>query len=481
MLIGSTCQIACTAEANPALTESERSALERCVADFDSDDYQAREDAQKRMQAMGPRIQNFLETRLNELRGLDHAPAEVVARLKAALRNVEQLEVDRILGNLDLAVDRAPQLYLPPDPGTQKLLAAENIRFEWTDTPVRDVLLYLSFQTRVPIAIDPRIEGESSAEASINLRVADLKSDVVLNWVLKLADLEAVVRGKVVVITNADRAAKLRLQARIISLPVAPGDSPWTLDETRALAELTRDWPLRREPGINGAWSSDPPELCEATEAGKILVHGEASKLDSVESFFKAAGGPPQPPGPLPDWMAVLDDTLQTKASIEFTETALNESVKALNAQLGEALIFHPRCAGDDIEKAPVTIAMQEQPAREIVSALCKKCGVSAVPENGRLVLAKTSEANLHAAPQILDVRDALDAGISPATLKSSLDGLLEEARLPAASHIIRGRWLALADAWTVQRAAKLIAQSTAQKSIAARPAPPWFFATLAK
>jgi hypothetical protein len=476
MLLALACASVCPAsETSDLLTDEERKSADTCIAQFDADEFQTREDAQVRLMAFGPRVQPLLARRLGEFLQRGTESAEIAARLQASIRGIERVEIEKILENLETAIDQSPACYLPPDPLVKERLSRQTINFEWTDAPLRDVLAVLARRTETQIVFDPNLENDSAAEIAISLHVKDMTAEQAMNWVMRMSDLTWVIRAKAVIVTSNVRAGKLNLQLRHVDLPLAPGDSAWTQEETEALAELCKEWPVLHADTADDIYTPATPELAQAERPGRIRLHAAAGHFEALETFLKSVGKEPPAPPSDPIWVDALEKKLDEKFSCDAQNTPLADVLDMAGKRLEASLQLSPRSEAG----VSVSFDLKNVAGRDFVLELCRRAEFSALPSKGALCFCRRDQLCLSAAPRIIDARPALKAGVEAAALKAKLDALLGEVHQSAASHLVHGRWLAIADPWTAQRAAKLIEQAVQQKRLPeAAPDAPWFFAT---
>ena len=470
------CACAHASETAGALSTDECRAVDDCISKFDADDFQTREDAQSKLLGFGSRIQSLLSQRLRETLQRNGS-AEIAARLQSAIRGIEQVEIDAVLDGLEIAIDQAPAFYIPPDPEVKKHLSEQTITFEWADSPLRDVLAVISRRTDVQIVFDPQMDGESSADAPITLRIQDMKADLALDWVMRLAELKFLIRGKVAIVTTTAREARLNLQQRHVDLTLAPGDAAWTKEETEELAELCKSWPLPA-PATSEEESARGPDWVHAERPGHLLLCAMPEHFDALEGFLKSVGQEPPATPATPLWFDAIEKKLDEKVSFDSENAPLADLLDMASRRIEASLQLNPRSEAD-AESQAISVNLQNVPGRMFILDFCRRAELCAVPTKGSLCFCKRDQLSVAAEPCILDVRSALKAGVDPALLKTRLDALLADVHQITPTHLLHGRWLALADPWTAQRAAKLIAQAAQQKKLPeAAPQSPWFFAT---
>jgi len=463
-------------ETAATLSIDECRAVDDCIAKFDADDFQTREEAQSKLMAFGPRIQSLLSLRLRETQQRNGS-AEIAARLQSAIRGIEQVEINAVLDGLEIAIDQAPAYYIAPDREVTKRLSEQTITFEWTDAPLRDVLAVISRRTDVQIVFDPQMDGESSADAPITLRIQDMKANLALDWVMRLAELKFLIRGKVAIVTTTARGARLNLQQRRVELSLAPGDAAWTKEETEELAELCKSWPLPA-PVTSEEENARGPDWVQAERPGHLLLCAMPEHFDALEGFLKSVGQEPPAPPATPLWFDAIEKRLDEKVSFDSENAPLADVLDMANRRIEASLQLNPKSEAD-AESQAISINLQNVPGRTFILEFCRRAELCAVPTNGSLCFCKRDQLSLAAEPCILDVRSALKAGIDPAALKTRLDALLADVHQTTPTHLLHGRWLAMVDPWTAQRAAKWIAQVAQQKKLPeAAPEAPWFFAT---
>ncbi len=86
------------------------------------------------------------------------------------------------------------------------------VTFDFVDTSLDEAVAFLRQVSGVTIIVDPKVMAANPA--NINLRVTDMSLDLALDWILRLANLEKVLKDHAIYISTPDRlqeAAELRI------------------------------------------------------------------------------------------------------------------------------------------------------------------------------------------------------------------------------------------------------------------------------
>lgn len=163
------------AQAPAKLTAEQAKAVEAAIKDLGSEDFATREAASKAIAAAGTGALPILD---------------------AALQKTDDPEAQSRLKQLADAF----RLQLGGDEGSAALNKAleRKISFEFTDTPLSDAVSFLDSLvkgTGGKIAVDPEV-----ANREISFRVTDMKLELALEWLAKLADCHLVKSGNTVTI-----------------------------------------------------------------------------------------------------------------------------------------------------------------------------------------------------------------------------------------------------------------------------------------
>ncbi|MCX7806179.1 MAG: hypothetical protein N3A38_13460, partial [Planctomycetota bacterium] len=79
---------------------------------------------------------------------------------------------------------------------------ARKVSFDFVDTPLSEVIAYLTSLTRVNIILDPKAAQEGADKAPITLRVREMELETALRWILRLANLDYDLRNQAVFISS---------------------------------------------------------------------------------------------------------------------------------------------------------------------------------------------------------------------------------------------------------------------------------------
>ena len=389
----------------------------------------------------------------------------------------------------------APASFRPSDPGLVKKMAAQRIRFEFVDTPVNEGLAWLSRRTGVTIVLDERVGA--NGWPTVNLHVTDSSTDLALQWVLKVADLEYLVRGDVVIVSRADY--RLNLQEKVIRLPVRDGEPPWTLQETSELCAVSEAWELSpwfRAQSCNGWVKVQAP--------GELSVCTIYDDMLSLEAWLKSRSHLLPSNYSLPDEVEAI---LDWKIAFQFAEPPINTTTgvplfdDAAIASIWTATLievrrvgdFEPR--GDELDGPPHVRTVQGVSIREVLLGLHRSAeerdkqpwAIIVTLRRPRPIVTliqhdrfRDIELQHDVLPFLLDLSPALKAGVDRAALRARLGELLDDAGIgmPRQAFKIRDYWIARADPWTAQRAVKLVEEAAKTGKVPPLPPAPWFFAT---
>ncbi|MBI2190986.1 MAG: hypothetical protein HYU36_03240 [Planctomycetes bacterium] len=79
----------------------------------------------------------------------------------------------------------------------------KRVSFDFVDTPLQDVMAFLQNLTGVNIVLDPQATG--GGDASVTLRVNDMRLSAAMEWILRLVNLKYVLRDEAIYISTSDR------------------------------------------------------------------------------------------------------------------------------------------------------------------------------------------------------------------------------------------------------------------------------------
>ena len=88
----------------------------------------------------------------------------------------------------------------------------KKVTFDFVDTSLDEAVAFLRQISGVTIIVDPKVTA--GGPANINLRVTDMSMDLALDWILRLANLEKVLKDHAIYISTPDRlqeATELRI------------------------------------------------------------------------------------------------------------------------------------------------------------------------------------------------------------------------------------------------------------------------------
>lgn len=108
---------------------------------------------------------------------------------------------------------------IPPEPWEVEISNSlkRPLSFEFENTPLQDVLAFMQEATQVNIIIDRSAVGD--ANEPITLSVSKMSAKAVLDWVVRMVDLEYAFMNEAIFVSNKERIAKFRpLQTHLYDL-----------------------------------------------------------------------------------------------------------------------------------------------------------------------------------------------------------------------------------------------------------------------
>lgn len=141
------------------------------------------------------------------------------------------------------------------------------VSFEFIDTPLREAVAFLQTLTKVNMILDPKAV-EAKGDVPINLKVANMSLQLALDWILKLADLDYVLRDSAIFISTRENLK---------------GDVVLRIYDVRDLTENIPDFPspeLQLQVGPTTAAAG-----AGGAAPGIILVGGEKAEEVTVGSL----------------------------------------------------------------------------------------------------------------------------------------------------------------------------------------------------
>jgi hypothetical protein len=469
---------ACTAlalESSAALPPDDGRTLASLIARLDDDNFDVRNAAAQQLIAMGDRIIPELNKRLQSRPAPTESP-ELRQGVKKVLTGLERLadakSLEEATGDFEKIVAEAPLHYLPPNPIVDKRLDIR-VSFTFVDTPLETAAEYMIDQTHAIFFIDPAVLA--SGPPPISLRVTDMKASLALQWIARLLDCKIVTRGRVTVITTNQRARRLRLCKKVLQLP-AQQETPWSLEETRALAQDLAKWTLLSD-------VVDEP-IATVTEAGKIEMVADWELLAEIESAVSSLGHAESTPVRFDK--TVQDFMTRMSRPIPFsfdTSTQCGDAAVSLGQLTGIAF----EC-DEGIKDLHEKFTTENASGFEILSKLCAAGNVlayySIYDDKNHIQLKGDSTVRSDPSPCVLDYRPALKAGASAEALEERIDAILADARalnggtIPEAA-LVRGRRVTRLDVFSAYRAATVLETAAQTGKVPELPPLPGFLKNL--
>lgn len=396
----------------------------------------------------------------------------------AALRRTLPLLIDGDRARLDAErlarFERAKRTRtlgaVPIDPVLRERLT-RRITFEHVDKALRDSLRVISAHCGVPIFVDPEVLASLPGnEPVINLRVADMSSELALEWVLRLAELDYVPFEDAVAVVRKIPASPILPVT--LTLPAPQNGPTWDEMELLVVAKALAELPL-------GVDHRGPDQSCvrigyeEALQVRVDSVTACTSPEEAImiEEFLAQWLGPKEvPPPAAPEWVEEIERKLAQKVSLEFQETPALEALEFVR-NLAKLRI---NALADPEAQVPVSLRVKDVPVRQILGEIAKAVKARVLVRDGVLNLAKENEPRpspVYWACWDLSARARGD--VTAMALRARLDALAVMAGAEPAC--LRGRWIALLDFFTIRRIEALLKQAAETGALPESDPPlPW-------
>ena len=190
-----------------------------------------------------------------------------------------------------------PRPLIPEEEPEWKLEIKEQmqkrISFDFVDTPLEDVVAFLTNLTNANMVLDPAAVGGD--DVPVTLKVSDMKLEAVLDWILRLVNLSYVLIDEAIFISTADRLQELPSQ-RNMQIVYRAYDLREQLreDSREVLLDLIRN-------SLAADWEA--PEAILAFVDGRLIIRHRWIVVRMVEKlmdeFLRASGvEPPEKPSP---------------------------------------------------------------------------------------------------------------------------------------------------------------------------------------
>ena len=390
---------------------------------------------------------------------------------------IEQEEKDVLL-KLASAAPGA-DLGIPADPEMHDVLNDRKFTLEMVDMPLGQAVGMMAAHAETRMVIDP--QTESSAAPNLNLRVASMPCELHLQWMLKLADLDYRIYGRIVVI--GAHTAK-NPQSKTFDLPVAKGEQPWTAEETVKVAQLLATWPIQSSYGPDGYQfeSFGIPATADGRTPGKLVL--TARSLSGADEFLDGFSDAP-PMIAIPAGYRAMERALEQKVVLKSAAPTVSAALRAFNAATQINVFIDPKLETESrigAQKFAQPWPKPDARAFEAIVDLCARFELHACPWVDAIVLTGKDYTNAGVIrPVMLNLEPALKRGVNEQELESRLSELIKDTTGELnvkLSHVLRGRWLAQTDPWTAHRAAAIVDEAAKAGKVSAAPPAPWFFAT---
>ena len=225
-------------------------------------------------------------------------------------------------------------------PGWAKDAMDRKISFDFVETPLVDVVAFLSSLTNICIILDPA--GEELRNLAVTLRVNDMRLGAAFAWVLKLADARFAVTPHALLVAKARRIAEL--EGETAPFPVA-------VHEVSDI--LAEGWHLSEVVGGLGGYVYGPGAFALGFGT-RVVVATTAPRLETAGTLIEAMrGGKTVCPRPgrarpaWPEWGARIRETLSKRVSFDFVETPLQDVLSFISALVDLTIVLDTEALKD--------------------------------------------------------------------------------------------------------------------------------------
>ncbi|HYF49626.1 MAG TPA: STN domain-containing protein, partial [Planctomycetota bacterium] len=334
------------------------------------------------------------------------------------------------------------------------------ISYDWVDTPLPAALQSIENQCGVAIVIDPAV----SDFPSITLRVTEMTCDLALDWILRLADMQYLIRGQAIIVTSQQKLLR-RALTKELAVEGAQGRA-WTQEELGLLARAIETLPLVRESGVDGEVFRRTG-VATGSVPGGIKIEGTAYAMAHIERFVEDFVNVKPPVYVAPAWIGRIDAALDKKLDLQ--REKLGSVIEALSRETGLKIVLSPKIT--DTHR----VVSASGTAREVLEQIAQQAQLTVQYLPHALFVSR--DLMPQTVPYVFSVESALKAGISPEDLLAAIRTMAEESKAEFVPVLIRDRCIGSFDLWTFKRVVQMLEQSVAARKLTI-PAAPWFFAT---
>ncbi len=210
----------------------------------------------------------------------------------------------------------------------------KKVTFDFVETPLQDVVNFLSSLVEAPFTLDSEAAGRAP---NVTMRVNEMRLSSALDWVLKLVDFGFAVTPDAILVSKADRIARMKDRATPLAIVVHDVsdilDEGWQLGEmVRSLDELSdhpRVWTL----GLG-------TRLVTIVRAGPEAEAGGLVRTMRGPKLTPARPDRAKPPADPPEWVVRIRDALNKKVTFDFVETPLPDVVNFLSSLVDVTIVL---------------------------------------------------------------------------------------------------------------------------------------------
>jgi len=332
-------------------------------------------------------VKDMVERLLRAPGGVEGATVEIEAEGHLAVTACEwdHASVARLVDALRQVPRNGKVTWEPPRPDAPELIKVvtgkdewpdwakeamgKKISFDFVETPLASVVAFISNLADLCIVLDPR--DTDLRKSSVTLRVADMRLESALAWVLKLVGARFAVTPHAILVAKAERIAELRGEAS--ELHIAAYDISDILAEGWHLGEVV---PI----------GFVPPHLPRAFAMGfgsRVVLATDAAAVDSVGTWLEQVRGP-KPVVVRPDraraagetapWEGRIREAMNKRISFDFVETPLQDVVSFISQLADLTIVLDTEALRDKPRR--VTLKVHDMRLEAALGWVVRLCGL---------------------------------------------------------------------------------------------------------
>ena len=298
----------------------------------------------------------------------------------------------------------------------------QKVSFDFAETPLTDVLVFLQTVTKATVILDPKA-AKGIEHPLVTLKATEMPLSQVLDWIAQSFGLSRVVHEGAIFITDAETAKAMKNEAEPSAVPETAKAM-----KNEAGACAVRDCRVQlfgaaaaAKPGFTGYAFSCPASIfCVNDDRVVLKIVGDVPAPKGNDAPTSEARRKHYAEAELPKWLPAMKACLEKRVSFHVHRTSLHDLITFLKQAIQYEIALDQSMKG-----AQVSLTVADQPVHRALNWAAQACDVRFVVQKDRIsIISKDQAASDPKIDQYEVSQAAAELRVTEGDVRTQLSGL---------------------------------------------------------